>query len=175
MEVAYQTRATDGVSMVSDPVLFLWQDWLDIDFAIGEGVDFIAVSFVKSADVIINLKSYLSSRSDKVIEVIAKVESFDSVPNLQDIVDASDAVMVARGDLGTALHSPIPVQATHSLKLRACFLMLTIPWVVLGRPMVSDSSLRASYSVFSQNAEWEAGWRVSCVVNAGEGGDYMPS
>ena len=42
------------------------QDWLDIDFAIREGVDFIAVSFVKSADVIKNLKSYLNARADKV-------------------------------------------------------------------------------------------------------------
>ena len=42
------------------------QDWLDIDFAIRERVDFIAVSFVKSADVIKNLKSYLNSRADKV-------------------------------------------------------------------------------------------------------------
>lgn len=42
------------------------QDWLDIDFAIRERVDFIAVSFVKSADVIRNLKSYLNSRADKV-------------------------------------------------------------------------------------------------------------
>ena len=84
------------------------QDWLDIDFAIRQQVDFIAVSFVKSADVIKNLKSYLNSRADKVIEVIAKVESHDSVPNIEEIVEASDAVMVARGDLGehqTATHN----------------------------------------------------------------------
>lgn len=42
------------------------QDWLDIDFAIKEEVDFIAVSFVKSADVIKNLKSYLNARATKV-------------------------------------------------------------------------------------------------------------
>ena len=82
------------------------QDWLDIDFAIREGVDFIAVSFVKNADVINNLKSYLSSRADKIIEIIAKVESHDSVPNLEEIVAASDAVMVARGDLGKHLCHP---------------------------------------------------------------------
>ena len=68
-------------------------------------MDFIAVSFVKSAEVINNLKSYLSSRADKVIEIIAKVESHDSVPNLEEIVAASDAVMVARGDLGKASSS----------------------------------------------------------------------
>lgn len=42
---------------------FKFQDWLDIDFGIAEGVDFIAVSFVKSAEVINHLKSYLAARS----------------------------------------------------------------------------------------------------------------
>ena len=79
------------------------QDWLDIDFAIQMSVDFIAVSFVKTPDVINNLKSYLSSRSDKTIEIVAKIESHDSVPNAQHIIEASDGVMIARGDLGTVL------------------------------------------------------------------------
>ena len=79
------------------------QDWIDIDFAISEKVDFIAVSFVKGPDVINNLKSYLASRAGSSIEVIAKVESYDSVPNVPQIVEASDAVMVARGDLGSLL------------------------------------------------------------------------
>jgi pyruvate kinase len=74
-------------------------------------VDFIAVSFVKSADVIKNLKSYLNARADKVIEVIAKVESHDSVPNIEEIVEASDAVMVARGDLGKLLSPFIDVSS----------------------------------------------------------------
>lgn len=39
------------------------QDWLDIDFGISEGVDFIAISFVKSAEVITHLKSYIAARS----------------------------------------------------------------------------------------------------------------
>lgn len=97
------------------------KDWLDIDFAIAQEVDFIAVSFVKSADVINNLKSYLAARGSKgkrgddpgrAIEVIAKVESFDSVPNLAEIVEASDAVMVARGDLG----AQIPMEDVPSVQ-----------------------------------------------------------
>lgn len=84
----------------------LLQDWKDIDFAIAHDVDFIAISFVKSADVINNLKSYVSSRAEKTIEIISKVESFDSVPNIQEIVEASDGVMVARGDLGDSCFPP---------------------------------------------------------------------
>ena len=100
--MATHTGALTGVpSAVGGNELILWlQDWRDIDFALAQDVDFIAISFVKSADVINNLKSYVSSRAKKTIEIISKVESFDSVPNIQEIVEASDGVMVARGDLG---------------------------------------------------------------------------
>jgi pyruvate kinase len=51
----------------------LLQDWGDIDMAIEQGVDFIALSFVKSADSIRNLKSYVEARANRRIGVIAKV------------------------------------------------------------------------------------------------------
>ncbi|CAE5968268.1 unnamed protein product [Arabidopsis arenosa] len=80
------------------------KDWLDIDFGIAEGVDFIAVSFVKSAEVINHLKSYLAARSrGGEIGVIAKIESIDSLTNLEEIILASDGAMVARGDLGAQI------------------------------------------------------------------------
>ena len=52
--------------LLADSATLLLQDWLDIDFAIKEQVDFIAVSFVKTSDVINNLKSYVESRSARV-------------------------------------------------------------------------------------------------------------
>ncbi|WOH12776.1 hypothetical protein DCAR_0832284 [Daucus carota subsp. sativus] len=80
------------------------KDWLDIDFGIAEGVDFIAVSFVKSAEVINHLKSYIKARArDSDISVIAKIESIDSLKNLEEIILASDGAMVARGDLGAQI------------------------------------------------------------------------
>ncbi|KAJ0454056.1 Pyruvate kinase isozyme A [Helianthus annuus] len=80
------------------------KDWLDIDFGIAEGVDFIAVSFVKSAEVINHLKSYIKARSrDGDIAVVAKIESVDSLRNLEEIIQASDGAMVARGDLGAQI------------------------------------------------------------------------
>ncbi|KAL6192194.1 hypothetical protein ACLB2K_038581 [Fragaria x ananassa] len=78
------------------------KDWLDIDFGIAEGVDFIAVSFVKSAEVINHLKSYIAARSSD-ISVVAKIESIDSLKNLEEIILASDGAMVARGDLGAQI------------------------------------------------------------------------
>ncbi|KAH7857141.1 hypothetical protein Vadar_009508 [Vaccinium darrowii] len=80
------------------------KDWLDIDFGIAEGVDFIAISFVKSAEVINHLKSYIKARSrDSDVSVIAKIESIDSLANLEEIIQASDGIMVARGDLGAQI------------------------------------------------------------------------
>lgn len=80
------------------------KDWLDIDFGISEGVDFIAISFVKSAEVIKHLKSYIAARSrDGEIGVIAKIESVDSLKFLEEIIHVSDGAMVARGDLGAQI------------------------------------------------------------------------
>ncbi|KAK0583408.1 hypothetical protein LWI29_036636 [Acer saccharum] len=89
------------------------KDWLDIDFGIAEGVDFIAVSFVKSAEVIKHLKSYIAARSPKNdIAVIAKLESIDSLSNLEEIILASDGAMVARGDMG----AQIPLEQVPSVQ-----------------------------------------------------------
>ncbi|XP_021764327.1 pyruvate kinase isozyme A, chloroplastic-like [Chenopodium quinoa] len=80
------------------------KDWLDIDFAIAEGVDFIALSFVRSADTINHLRSYIAARSpNRDVGVIAKIESVDSLKNLEEILEASDGAMVARGDMGSQI------------------------------------------------------------------------
>ncbi|KAF7126476.1 hypothetical protein RHSIM_Rhsim11G0149900 [Rhododendron simsii] len=79
------------------------KDWFDIDFGISEGVDMIALSFVNDADAVNQLKNYLSSTSSKSIRVLAKIESSKSLQKLEEIVEASDGIMVARGDLGVEI------------------------------------------------------------------------
>ncbi|KAH0978839.1 hypothetical protein GBA52_006016 [Prunus armeniaca] len=78
------------------------KDWEDIKFGVDNKVDFYAVSFVKDAQVVHELKNYLQS-SGADIHVIVKIESADSIPNLHSIITASDGAMVARGDLGAEL------------------------------------------------------------------------
>ncbi|KAF8020351.1 hypothetical protein BT93_G0910 [Corymbia citriodora subsp. variegata] len=78
------------------------KDWDDIKFGVENKVDFYAVSFVKDAQVVHELKNYLKS-CDADIHVIVKIESADSIPNLHSIITASDGAMVARGDLGAEL------------------------------------------------------------------------
>ncbi|GLT60943.1 hypothetical protein SLA2020_336820 [Shorea laevis] len=78
------------------------KDWDDIKFGVDNKVDFYAVSFVKDAHVVHELKNYLQS-CNADIHVIVKIESADSIPNLHSIITASDGAMVARGDLGAEL------------------------------------------------------------------------
>ncbi|XP_066312249.1 pyruvate kinase isozyme G, chloroplastic-like [Miscanthus floridulus] len=78
------------------------KDWDDIKFGVDNQVDYYAVSFVKDAQVVHELKDYLR-RCNADIHVIVKIESADSIPNLHSIITASDGAMVARGDLGAEL------------------------------------------------------------------------
>ncbi|XP_051138074.1 plastidial pyruvate kinase 2 [Andrographis paniculata] len=78
------------------------KDWDDIKFGVDNKVDFYAVSFVKDASVVHELKNYLKEAGAD-IHVIVKIESADSIPNLNSIITASDGAMVARGDLGAEL------------------------------------------------------------------------
>ncbi|XP_072986753.1 pyruvate kinase isozyme A, chloroplastic-like [Typha latifolia] len=112
------------------------KDWLDIDFGIAEGVDFIAVSFVKSAEVIKHLKSYITARCrDSDISVIAKIESIDSLKNLQEIIRSSDGAMVARGDLG----AQIPLEQVPSAQQKIVKLCRQ-----LNKPVIVASQLLES-------------------------------
>ncbi|KAL2650740.1 hypothetical protein R1flu_018868 [Riccia fluitans] len=89
------------------------KDWLDIDFGIAEGVDFIAVSYVKSPEVIKHLKSYIASRcTDRSIGVFAKIEAIDSLNCTGSIIRVADGAMVARGDLG----AQIPLELVPSVQ-----------------------------------------------------------
>ena len=75
------------------------KDRRDIEFGLEHEVDFIALSFVRSADDVRELRELLGSRGHNV-KIVAKIEDQEGVSNIHDIVRTSDGVMVARGDLG---------------------------------------------------------------------------
>ncbi|PSC72575.1 plastidial pyruvate kinase 2-like [Micractinium conductrix] len=82
------------------------RDWADIKFGVEIGVDYYALSFVRDAAVIYELKEFLTKQGltgTSQIGVLAKIESADSVEHLEEILDAVDGAMVARGDLGAEL------------------------------------------------------------------------
>lgn len=78
------------------------KDKEDIIFGIENRVDYIAASFVRTADDVLQIRRILESR-DADIDIIAKIESQEGVNNLDDIVKVADGVMVARGDLGVEI------------------------------------------------------------------------
>ena len=75
------------------------KDFEDLEFIIAQKLDWVALSFVRKAEDIINLKKILKANDSK-IKVIAKIEMPEALKNLRDIIVESDGVMVARGDLG---------------------------------------------------------------------------
>ncbi|KAJ8434191.1 hypothetical protein Cgig2_004662 [Carnegiea gigantea] len=102
------------------------KDWEDIKFGVDNQVDFYAVSFVKDAKVVHELKDYLK-RCNADIHVIVKIESADSISNLQSIISASDGeeiikcchsmqkpVIVATNMLESMINHPTPTSAEVS-------------------------------------------------------------
>jgi pyruvate kinase len=75
------------------------KDKRDIAFGLKEDVDFIALSFVRNASDIDDLKEVLKNKAKKV-KIISKIEDSEGLSNIEEICQVSDSVMVARGDLG---------------------------------------------------------------------------
>ena len=78
------------------------KDRRDIEFGVQQGVDFIALSFVRQAEDIHELRELLGDKADK-IKIVAKLEDQEAITNMVEIVAAADGIMVARGDLGVEI------------------------------------------------------------------------
>lgn len=79
------------------------QDKEDIAFAVQEDFDFIAASFTRTADDILEMRALLESLNNHDIRIIAKIENIDGVNNIDEIINVADGIMVARGDLGVEI------------------------------------------------------------------------
>jgi pyruvate kinase len=85
------------------------KDAEDLEFALAHGVDFVALSFVRSARDVEDLRRRIDAARSEA-RIIAKIEKAEALADLEAIVEASDAVMVARGDLGVEIGvSEVPV------------------------------------------------------------------
>lgn len=79
------------------------QDKSDLAFAVEEDFDFIAASFTRCAQDIIELRTELAKHNCNKIRIIAKIENAEGVENIDEIIRVSDGIMVARGDLGVEI------------------------------------------------------------------------
>ena len=75
----------------------------DIRFGVEQGIDFIAASFVRNAECVLEIKAYLKELGAPYVPIIAKVENAEGIKNIDEIIRAADVVMVARGDLGVEI------------------------------------------------------------------------
>ncbi len=78
------------------------KDLNDLDFIISQGIDWVALSFVRRPEDVTSLRSILKSKNSNA-KIISKIEKPEALKQLREIILASDAVMVARGDLGVEL------------------------------------------------------------------------
>ncbi len=92
------------------------KDKRDLNFGIKVGVDFFALSFVRTADDVKQIQSIIQKQG-KDIPVIAKIEKPEAVENLDEILEVTDAIMVARGDLGVEMHpEQVPAIQKHIIR-----------------------------------------------------------
>ncbi len=79
------------------------QDKADLLFGIEMDVDFVACSFVSCKQDLLDVRRFLDANGGEQIDLIAKIENRSGVDNIEEIIDASDGIMVARGDMGVEI------------------------------------------------------------------------
>lgn len=102
VEVGGDLRAQQGINY-PDGTLALSavtdRDFEHLEFGLDIGVDWVAISFVKSAEDVLRVKRFIAERG-KNVPIIAKIEKHEALDVIDEIIDTADAIMVARGDLG---------------------------------------------------------------------------
>ncbi len=129
------------------------QDISDIEFGIKQKVDFIAQSFVKTPQDILEVRELLKKHNAEHIAIIAKIESFQALTLIDEIIEASDGIMVARGDLGVQ----VPIENIPELQkkiIKKCN--------VAGKPVITATQMLESMTKNSRPTRAE----VTDVANA---------
>jgi len=95
------------------------KDANDIKFGVEQGIDFIAASFVRKASDVLEIRKLLESLNAAHIQIISKIENQQGVDNLDEILEVSDGLMVARGDLGVEIPAE-DVPLVQKLMIEKC-------------------------------------------------------
>lgn len=95
------------------------KDEKDLEFGLSQGIDWVSLSFVRKGEDILRLKQFLKDRGHGDLPVIAKIEKPQAIANLEDILAATNGVMVARGDLGVEVN-PEKVPRLQKDIIRLC-------------------------------------------------------
>ena len=108
------------------------KDKEDVLFGIEQGVDFIAASFVRRPQDVLEIRELLEQNKGDYIKIIPKIENQEGIDNIDDILDISDGLMVARGDLGVEI-APETVPMMQKELIRKCNLV--------GKPVITATQM----------------------------------
>jgi len=95
------------------------KDIADIKFGIEQGFDFIAASFIRSANDVLSIRKILAENGGSHIMIISKIENREGVDNIDSIIEVSDGIMVARGDMGVEI-PPQEVPIIQKMLIAKC-------------------------------------------------------
>lgn len=104
----------------------------DLKFGVEQGVDFIAASFIRSANDVLEIRKVLEEAGGSDILIISKIENRDGVDNIDEILEVTDALMVARGDLGVEIpFEEVPL--VQKMLIRKC--------IEKGKPVITATQM----------------------------------
>lgn len=148
------------------------KDRADIEFGLKMGVNVIAASFVRSADDVIKLRDYIDSLGYEDVEIISKIENQSGVDDIDRIIEVSNGVMVARGDMGVEIPF-IKLPELQKMIIRKC--VLAGKYVITATQMLESmtTNIRPTRAEISDvaNAVYDG---TSAVMLSGESaaGEY---
>lgn len=108
------------------------KDANDIRFGIGQGIDFIAASFVRRASDVLEITKILEEENATHIQIIPKIENQEGIDNIDEILKVSDGLMVARGDMGVEIPTE-DVPVVQKALIKKCN--------ALGKPVITATQM----------------------------------
>lgn len=108
------------------------KDIEDIKFGIEQNMDYIAASFVRKRDDVLSIRKVLEDNGGEHIQIISKIENREGLNNIDEIIEVSDGIMVARGDLGVEV-SPEEVPLAQKSIIKKCN--------IVGKPVITATQM----------------------------------